>query len=417
MLTGLTSRLGRLRLGGGYLGYRGFCQFFVAVLLITTMPQQSFALWEWRDAQSSADVRLALRVMGNALYARDNAADQSGLSAVGRLLFQGHRGENWAFDFNMYHAQVPASLLGTDPVADVERSSLLDYSYSDNAYAHSTVDRMSVRWSHPNLDVVVGRQAVNLATTFYFSPNDLFGSFRAQTFYREYKPGVDALQLTYAVNPLSVLSWYSVLAYRSDTSSSSGWSDSPEWSRSSHLARLTFVRGTAEWGFIGGSVRGDELVAGSVSAEAFQWLGLRAEAQLRRHETERFTRVSLGLEHRWENSLDARLELFYNGNGAGQVSQYNPAAVVDTVYLARRYAAVGVSYEFMPLLLGQLMVLVNRDDHSYLLSANSVYSLDNESELAFSIALPGGRRAQSGFPQSEYGSGAYSIALEWRMYQ
>lgn len=395
--------------------------YLLFVLAYTCFIGSSYALTRWESESSSGDVRVMLRAMGTALHNPNDSQDQdhAGVSGVGRLLVEGSRGDKAAVKLNLYQTYVPASLntVQTGATAGVERSAALDYSFSDNNYVHLAADQISVRWSLAPLDITMGRQAINLANTFYFTPNDFFGSFAAQTFFRVYKPGVDAIQVSIAVNELSLLSFYTVFGYRYDPDSSTGWSASPDSSRISHLGRITFVLDDREWGLLAGVVKKNNFIGGSMTAEFFNWLGVRAEAHVMESDfDDTYSRLAIGFEHRWENSFDARMELFYNGSGKGSPDEYTNILLQDNVYLGRRYLALGFSYEFTPLLIGQMVSLANIDDHSWLVSANSVYSLSDESELAFSVVIPGGEKMQAGLIRSEYGASAYSILLEWRRY-
>jgi hypothetical protein len=46
---------------------------------------------------------------------------------------------------------------------------------------------------------------------YYFTPNDFFASYAAQTFYRSYKPGVDAARLDWQWSELSQISLMTVV--------------------------------------------------------------------------------------------------------------------------------------------------------------------------------------------------------------
>ncbi len=124
------------------------------------------------------------------------------------------------------------------------------------------------------------------------------------------------------------------------------------------------------------------------------------------------------MEHRWENSVEARLELFYNGCGTGKVSNY--LAVTSSKcgggYPADSYGAVGLNYELTPLLLGQALFISNLVDQSRLASLNAAYSLTDESELVFNINLPVGKKPVGSAVKSEFGAYPVSVNLEMRVY-
>ena len=105
---------------------------------------------------------------------------------------------------------------------DVERSSALEWSLSESNYIHTAIDRLNIHWIKDRVDIIAGRQPINLATTFYFTPNDFFAPFAAQTFYRVYKPGVDALRTEVRLGELSQLSLICALGYSPEKGSANG---------------------------------------------------------------------------------------------------------------------------------------------------------------------------------------------------
>ena len=88
----------------------------------------------------------------------------------------------------------------------------------------------------------------------------------------------------------------------------------------------------------------------------------------------------------------------------------------DSSYLANKYAAVGASYEFTPLLIGDLVIIQNGLDHSRLLAMNATYSLSDEAELVINIGLPSGKKSQLPNLKSEYGLIPKSVSLELRWF-
>jgi len=397
--------------------------------LVLLLPQAGHAFYEWQGPSSHGDVRGLLRGFGSAyrfpgeggFYPDDSV---QGLAVLGRLIAQGRLGESAGYDVNIFQAYIPSGLLVSQEVAgapiDAERSAALEWNFSDDEYAHLAVDRLNFRWSFDRVDVSLGRQPVNLATTFYFTPNDFFAPFSAQAFYRVYKPGVDAGRAEIRLGGLSGLSLVGVLGYRPDPASETGWSDRPDARRASYLGRLFTVYRDVELAFLLGRVRREGVVGASLQGEWFDWLGVRAEGHVadpRDDGQDRHTELSIGAEHRWESSLNARLEYFHHGRGADAVAGYPLSAGQGGVsYLARRYLAVGASYEFTPLLTGEAVALFNLVDDSWLVSLYSVYSLANETELAVSLGIPVGNDPSGSGIRSEFGLLPASVAVEVRSY-
>lgn len=134
---------------------------------------------------------------------------------------------------------------------------------------------------------------------FYFTPNDFFAPFAPRSFYRIYRPGVDAVRFERRLANLSQLTLVGVLGYERDPESDSGWSRSPAWDRTSVLGRYIVDTAGFEWGVLGGLVRDSPVAGASLQGELWQWLGLRAEGHYldsRQDERGRELTVSVGLD-------------------------------------------------------------------------------------------------------------------------
>jgi hypothetical protein len=391
-----------------------------------------YAFYEWQGNDSGIELNGMLQIYGlayekpeNTLLYKDN--DKSGVAGIGRVIINAQTGESLSFEANAYQTYIPMELVGGQSsggitIPDVERSSALEWSHSDDRYIHTAVDRLNVRLSKDRVDIIIGRQPINLATTFYFIPNDFFAPFAANSFYRVYKPGVDAARFEFRLSDLSQLSVISVLGYSQDEKSETGWSKSPEASRTSYIGRASRNFHDFEWAIIAGALADDDVIGGSLQGELFKWLGVRAEGHVAWPESPgqaSYTELAMGIEHRWESSLDVRLEYFYHGSGAASPSDYASVASAGSrhgLYLARNYSALGMGYEFTPLLTGQMVLIDNLTDHSLLSSFNGVFSLSNESELSFGFAAPFGRKPEGLDIRSEFGMYPYTLNIEWRWY-
>ena len=342
-----------------------------------------------------------------------------------RLLVTANYRENSRFDLNLLQniRATPNSGLSASP-AGAERSGLLTWQQhaSTNSEANLSVDTAAFHYVQGNTEWSLGRQPVNLATTMYFSPNDFFAPFSAQTFYRAYKSGVDSGRAEVRLGNLAQLSLIGVLGYSPESDTDAEWRNRPDWSRNSLLARLAVNRHDWEWALLGGSVRDQRITGGSLQGELFDWLGVRAEGHYAAPEREGVAggaEVSVGIEHRFANSLELRLEQFHHGQGDSSREALNQALAAGNLregYTGRDYTALGVSYEFSPLLTGQALLLVNWSDHSQLLSLNGVYSLSDEAELAVTLSLPKGKRPENGSVGSEFGLVPITLACAFRVY-
>ncbi len=375
---------------------------------------------------------LTLMLQGLALAWRNpdddilyNENQGSGAGLVARLIADQRLTATTHIKINVYQAWLPDALAGgataTGARLDVERSSNLQYSWSDSEYQQTTLDQLAATWSAAGLALTAGRQPINLATTFYFTPNDLFAPYAAQAFYRIYKPGVDGLRAEYRLDDLSLVSAYSVLGYRPAAGTANGWSRTPDAARLSHLLRYSAVSGDFDLALLAGKVRGRRLAGVGLQGELFDWLGVRAEMQYARSpEATPGWRSELvaGLEHHFASSLDLRLEFFRHSAGARAAADYAAigAAPGEPVYLGRHYLATGGSYEITPLLSGQLLLMRNLDDHSQLAAVSGQYSLSDEADMALTLSLPQGKKPDTGVLRSEFAAAPRLLNLELRQF-
>ncbi len=339
--------------------------------------------------------------------------DDGAVAAEGRLIITGRSGPHLALDFN---GHLSGSYAGSDQrkAVNVERSGAFEWTLSDEKRGSAlfAIDQLFLTLSADRFDLRAGRQPIGLATCFYFTPNDFFAPFAAQTFYRTYKPGVDAARLDLRLGELSQLSVITVLGYTADPAGANGYAGSIDAGGGSTIVRgaATFAR--FEWALLGGKIKDDTVLGGSLQGELFSWLGLRAEGHRRESASGTWTEIAAGAEHRFPDSLTIRYEHFHNGAGAFSPAAYRPGSI----YPGREYGSLGFSYEFTPLLTGQLLALANWNDGSQALAFYGVYSLGDESELALGLNIPRGEPATAGLMQSEYGSYPLSLYADFRVY-
>ena len=395
------------------------------LLLVAPPPAHAFYQWEGEDSALEATGLLhgsatMLRNPDSPFYYSDrNVAAVAG-SARGML--SGRTGSHLSFETHAVLTYVPRQLQtgGSRFVSTrgTERSDSLDWSY-DSRQSHLQIDRLNAQYTSSRLNIKVGRQPVNLAATFYFTPNDFFSPFAAQTFYRTYKPGVDAARIDIQSELLSQISLLAVLGYRAETANDAGWSNRPDAGRTSYLARASTVFADFELAVLGGVVRRDRVIGGDLQGELFDWLGIRAEGHFLFPDNARQNdhgELAVGLEHRWESSLSIRVEQFFHGSGAAGIGGYSLLASGRGFYQARHYSAAGASYEFTPLLTGDMAAIYNWVDRSLLLAVYAVYSLSDESEAVFNANLPVGSRSGGAIINSEFGLYPNSFSLELRSY-
>jgi hypothetical protein len=392
---------------------------FVCLLILLSQLGAGMAFYEAENEEQTLELSGYMGLGAGLLEYPDNNSmyseeKGSAWSATFRLLLDADLAEAVHLAANVLqrsHSKLPlrppfASLLPDD----VERSSILTWEQHDslNSRSELLVDALYLQYSVGRLEMAVGRQPVNLAATFYFTPNDFFAPFAPQTFFRSYKAGVDALRADYRLAELSQVTLLGVLAYDPDPSSSNSWSEDPNWSGSSLLARLSHEMAGFEWAVLVGTVDDQTISGGSLQGELFELVGLRMEGHYANPETtggSSYYRLATGLEKLYANSFNWRVEYYHN---SGSYAAFGTQGSND--------AAFGCGYQFSPLLNGSFLALTNLDDDSLLFSGNLLYSLSDESELSLIISLPSGDKPTMVDPGSEFGRQPHTALLEYRLY-
>jgi hypothetical protein len=283
-----------------------------------------------------------------------------------------------------------------DEIPNTNRFAALDYQLADgqNASARIGVDRLNVRFSVPHLDVTIGRQPINLATTYYFTPNDFFMPFSADTVYRGYKPGVDAARFDVQLGELSTVSLLAVAGYERELGAESNAYDPVTWDRSAILLTSSFSLSNFHVTALAGKAPSAMAFGGAIEGELFEWLGVRAEGHYAVPTDGRKNRVELafGLEHRFENSLHLRVEQFLHGAGRSPraLGSSLDQGLGTIAYLSRSLTAFGVGYEVTAMFKVDGLVMVSLGDSSGAASLSATYSIFENGEVAATGRVPWG---------------------------
>ncbi|MBU0673476.1 MAG: hypothetical protein KJ950_02385 [Proteobacteria bacterium] len=325
--------------------------------------------------------------------------------------------ESFRFSINLLESSyslAPVTSTAGKNLWDVERSSLFAGSVDEGGDSRSVllIDSFTCQLSSGRFDFTAGRQPINLATTFYYSPNDLFAPFQPQTFFRMYKPGVDGVRLNLRLNPLSQVDLIGVLAYEADPASSTGWSQTPDWSQTSMLGRYSFETGGFQMTFLGGKVHDRYLLGWGFQGEIAGHYGLRSEGNYIDSGMDGYPaqlNVVFGLDRQVTSRLNWRTEYLMS-----KVFSNNDP--VESGYSGRHHGGIGLGYEITPLLNATLLTLINLSDHSGLVAANLLYSLADEVDLTATIFLPLNTSSSIGENGSQFTDTPRSILLEYRVF-
>ena len=405
---------------------------FVVALLFT---QQTFAFYTADGGLGQLDLGSTLRVSSsvekfdeNSLYSAASSVNSQSASLRGILDYslndvismQCH-----AVLFYENRKQIdPVASIGLADYYGVERNPVFFEQYDSDPVTIFDVDRLNIAYAKNGMRVTLGRQPINLATTFYFSPNDLFAPFAANTFYRIYKPGVDAFRFDKDVGELGQFNVIYALGYELSQQTETLWSQSLDSERDSLILRFSDVAGSFGWSVFGGQLRDETYLGFGLQGEWFEWLGVRAEGQLisqSESDKDSLRSFTIGLEHHWQSSLDLRLEYFFNGLGKKQ-KLFSPsdlfvgADAAYSTYPGREYLGLGQGYELSPLLYMQTLLMVNINNSAGILSADLNYSMSDDMEINASASTSFNSKNGAFIYNTEFSYYPDALTIELRAY-
>ena len=104
----------------------------------------------------------------------------------------------------------------------------------------------------------------------------------------------------------------------------------------------------------------------------------------------------LGLGHRFENTLSFEAEYLYNGAGDDDdpTSAFARFQSGATLHVGRHLAGLLVSYDLLPILVGQLAVIYSLSDSSFLLQPQLNLSLTDNADLLLGANINSGQRPE-----------------------
>jgi len=274
----------------------------------------------------------------------------------------------------------------------IEYQQLWQQTFATNDTYQTKADRLNISYSNDTVYLKAGRQAISLTTTFFFSPNDFFAPFTVQSLNRDFKQGVDALYVEMQTGELSQLSAIWVNNRNENAATSS-------------VFRFESVLEDISWMVLAGTIHqpympSQQVVGGNIQAD-FSHLAIRAEGHLSTQNKQTSAEWVFGLEHRLFSDMTLSGEWF--NHGSAMITPHLP-------YSGKQYAALGINYQFTPLLSGNFSLIKNMDDHSQLSTAYINYSLSNESTLNLSVLVPSGKTF------SEFSSYPKVYALDYQIY-
>ncbi|UCG11164.1 MAG: hypothetical protein JSU72_11435, partial [Deltaproteobacteria bacterium] len=308
----------------------------------------------------------------------------------------------------------------------------------ENSSAVLFLDRFNAGFALPKADIIVGRQPITFGKAFFWNPLDVFLPFDPRQFDRDYKPGVDALRVDYPFGPFSGMTF--VAAAGREVDGTGQFADGDSTVSASWYGSALLARGFTTWkgwdlSLQGGKIYGGYQLGGGLVGEIGP-IALRTEAayfsamdgsqplppSLGGDLVEDSFTAVVGIGRWFDNTL--RLEFEYLFNSAGDPDNLDGSfvrfATGTILQMSRNVTGFLVSYEFLPIVVGQLVWLYSWDDSSNNLQPIVTWSMADNIDLLLGASINVGSRpvvTSTGQVelQSEFGTfpNLYFMQFKW----
>jgi hypothetical protein len=268
----------------------------------------------------------------------------------------------------------------------------------DHVYLRHALYRLYVKYFSPEFQAVVGKQAVDWGKMRFYSPMDLFNPLGPIEIERDYRTGVDAVNLTLASDGLS--GWNLVIAPGHD----------PEHARYG-LKYYTNVK-SYDLEFIAAQIREDQVIGAAFDGQ-LGGAGFRGEItqNWQQDEERTFARASLGIDYNFSEKTYLLFEQLYNGGH----SDNNPAIAfsakdyLKALSIEKNLSSLWYQYKFNPSLEANLYLIYDWDGES------GVANPELKKELTKNTTLDVGAQLFWGEDGGEFGSSnhLYYAQIKW----
>lgn len=313
-----------------------------------------------------------------------------------------------------------------------------DWHTGDHTSAVLWLDRANAKLALAKADLTVGRQAITFGKAYFWNPLDVFSPFDPRQFDRDYKAGVDAIRADAPLSSFSGITLIGALGRELDATGS--FVDGDEFFNASRYGSallahaFTTVKGW-DLALQGGKIYGGYQFGGGVVGEigpletrveaAYFWAQDDSEPLPNPQRGDlvesNFSGV-VGVGHRFDNTLTVQLEYFYNG--AGDPDDLNVSlgrfATGNILQMSRHLTGFLISYEFQPIIVGQVVWLHSWDDSSNNIQPILTWSATDNIDLLIGANLnfgdrPEGTSALDLEIESEFGTfpNLYFMQFKW----
>ena len=269
----------------------------------------------------------------------------------------------------------------------------LDHIFIDNdkLYGRINVYRLYLNLDFRHVDVTAGRQRIAWGTGRLWNPTDLFNPISPLQIERNQRDGVDALNVEFFPGALSSLS----LVYAAGDKSRN---DSFGFRAGSNFKGY-------DYSVMAGEFRQDRVVGFDFGGNIGD-AGFRGEATYTQpDEGENFWRGVLSWDYSFQSTLYLLFEYLYNGGNTGRpdeslqnLTNVNQRSFSgEIVTQNRNFVAMGLGYEWTPLLRTDGLMIYDVDDGSAFFGPSVTYNLRSDLDWITGLQLFAGPR------DSEYG--------------
>ena len=436
------------------MGIRGKLFFYLTVFSVALFPTPAGAILG--DSESAFGLDGSLRTIGavtdNYNFEPFFEDDNTGFSQSILRLTAGGYPQDWlcyelhavqSLDFTTTDKQNASERTTFNLVSGQSRYRAIDASWNwveeDDVTSTLWLDRFNTKFSLPWADLTIGRQAITFGKAYFWNPLDIFLPFDLRQFDRDYKPGVDAARVDIPLGDFSGINLVGALGREINASGTfvGGEKDfDASWYGSAVLTRMFTNQYGWDLALQGGKVYGGYQVGGVVVGEVGS-VEVRGEAAYLFADksqplpppysgdlVEHHLTAVFGLGHRFENALIVEAEYLFNGAGDpnnldASLIRFNNGA---SLHLSRHVVGLTASYEFYPILTGQLAWLFAlAESSSQQIQPGLTCSLADEVDLLLGASInigarPEGDSALSPDLQSEFGTYPDIYYLELKVY-
>jgi hypothetical protein len=278
------------------------------------------------------------------------------------------------------------------------------------------LDRAYVRLSTGWADIFAGRQPIAWGSARFINPTDIIAPYGFQELDTEDRIGVDAVKMNIPLGQMSEIG-LGFIAGKDLKHENSVLFLRPKL----YLLKTDLALVLMEF-------QRDHLL-GFDLARAIGGAGIWFEAGYMKFKVTEETgmRLSSGADYRLSDKVYVFGEYHFNGFGEINASDYflnysKQAYLENTVYLsAKNYLALGINYQWTPLLNSGTQPILNLNDLSVMLNQQFEYNLTQNSYLAFGIFKGFGKESElssSGLllARSEFGSYSDIYYFSYRKY-